>query len=215
MRNPGLEGDLSARSFRNRSRAVPPAQAVGRPDRCGPLVASAPEPHVMDHHVPKRRVPVTLWSTGLDAVAAQLFLDLDPVTRCHQTILGKLDESLQFLPAAVGERGRIHLFNKRGILRVTPGKSVVLADVFSRGFRPAREEEAELTLVDGTELAGRVWMPLERETQRLSDYVNQTSGFLVVLTPVGPHLVHPCGVAEMRLGEHAEAPLDRSDATAA
>jgi hypothetical protein len=165
----------------------------------------------MDHHIPKRRVPVTLWSTGLDAVAAQLFLDLDPVTRAHQTILEKLNESVPFLPAAAGEGGRIHLFNKRRILRVTPGKSVILADVFSRGFRPWREEAAELTLMDGTALAGKLWMPLERETQRLSDFMNQVSGFLVLLTPVGPHLIHPRGVAELRLEERAGAPLDAAD----
>jgi len=169
----------------------------------------------MDHYIPKRRVPVTLWSTGLDAVSAQLFLDLDAATRCHQTILEKLDESTPFLPAAAGEQGRIHLFNKRRILRVTPGKSVMLADVFSRGFRPWREEAAELTLVDGTALAGKVWMPLERETQRLSDFVNQVSGFLVLLTPVGPHLIHPRGVAELRLSESAGAPLGAADADSA
>ena len=169
----------------------------------------------MDHYIPKRRVPVTLWSTGLDAVPAQLFLDLDPVTRCHQTILEKLDESLPFLPAAAGEQGRIHLFNKRRILRVTPGKSVILADVFSRGFRPWREEEAELTLIDGTALVGKLWMPLERETQRLSDFMNQVSGFLVMLTPVGPHLIHPRGLAELRLSESAGAPLGAADSESA
>jgi hypothetical protein len=164
----------------------------------------------MDHYIPKRRVPVTLWSTGLEAVSAQLFLDLDVVTRSHQTILEKLDESTPFLPASVGGQGRIHLFNKRGLLRVTPGKSVILSDVFSRGFRPCREEEAECTLMDGTALAGKVWMPLERETQRLSDFMNQVSGFLVLLTPVGPHLIHPRGIAELRLTESAGVPLGTS-----
>ena len=127
---------------------------------------------------------VTLWSNGLEAVPAQLFLDLDAATRNHQTVLEKLNESSPFLPAAVGEEGRIHLFNKSRLMRVTPGRSVILADVFSRGFRPWREEEAELTLVDGSAIAGRVWMPLDRETQRLSDYMNQASGFMVVLTTV-------------------------------
>lgn len=169
----------------------------------------------MDHYIPKRRVPVTLWSTGLDAVAAQLFLDLDPVTRCHQTILEKLDESLPFLPAAAGDEGRIHLFNKRCILRVTPGKSVMLADVFSRGFRPWREEAAEFTLIDGSAIAGQLWMPVERESQRLSDFVNQSSGFLVLLTPVGPHLIHPRGIAELKLSESAGAPLDAADSDTA
>ena len=142
---------------------------------------------------------VTLWSNGLEAVPAQLFLDLDAATRNHQTVLEKLNESSPFLPAAVGEEGRIHLFNKSRLMRVTPGRSVILADVFSRGFRPWREEEAELTLVDGSAIAGRVWMPLDRETQRLSDYMNQASGFMVVLTPVAAHLVNPRGIAELRL----------------
>ena len=162
----------------------------------------------MDHYIPKRRVPVTLWSTGLEAVAAQLFLDLDPATRCHQTILAKLDESSPFLPAAVGEEGRIHLFNKRRILRMTPGRGAILADVFSRGFHPWREEQAELTLLEGTTLSGKVWMPMARESQRLSDYMNQLSGFLVLLTTVGPHLVHPRGIAELRLAERAAEPIE-------
>ena len=166
----------------------------------------------MDHYIPKRRVAVTLWSTGLEAVSAQLFLDLDAVTRSHQTILEKLDESTPFLPASVGGHGRIHLFNKRGLLRVTPGKSVILSDVFSRGFRPWREEDAECTLIDGTVLAGKVWMPLGRETQRLSDFMNEVSGFFILLTPVGPHLIHPRGVAELRLNENAGVPLGPPDA---
>ncbi len=166
----------------------------------------------MDHYIPKRRVAVTLWSSGLEAVAAQLFLDLDPATRNHQTVLEKLNESSPFLPAAVGEEGRIHLFNKRLILRVTPARSVILADVFSRGFRPWREEEAELALVDGTAFTGRVWMPLDRETQRLSDYMNQVSGYLVVLTPVATHLVNPLGIAELLLSESAGAPLGAGEA---
>src|SRR5439155_6555489 len=93
----------------------------------------------MDHFIPKRRVPVTLWSAGMDAVSAQLFLDLDPASRNHQTLLEKLDESTPFLPAVVGGEGRIHLFHKQRLLRVSPGKSVLLADVFSRGIQPWRE----------------------------------------------------------------------------
>ena len=161
----------------------------------------------MDLHIPKRRVPVTLWSAGLEAVPAQLFLDLDPATRNHQTLLEKLGESAPFLPASVGREGRIHLFRKRHILRVSPGRSVMLADVFSRGIRPWREEEAELTLADGTELAGRVWTPIERDSERLSDSMNQVAGFLVVLTAAGPHLVNVEAIAVMKLGESAGVPL--------
>jgi hypothetical protein len=188
--------------------SLPRKRLAGRTDADQTRTGTAP---IMDHHIPKRRVPVTLWSNGLDAVSARLFLDLDATTRCHQTILEKLDESTPFLPAATGDEGRIHLFNKRHILRVTPGKSVILADVFLRGFRPWREEAAELTLVDGTALAGKVWMPLARESQRLSDFMNQGSGFFVLLAPVGPHLIHPRGVAELRLSENAGAPLGAAD----
>ncbi len=162
----------------------------------------------MDHYVPKRRVPVTLWSSHVQGVAGAIFLDLDAVGMRHQTILEKLNESTPFLPAAVGDEGRIHLFNKSGLVRVTPGRQVLQSDVFARGFQPWREEEAELLLSDGVTLQGKVWMPLQRQTQRLSDFMNQQgAGFFVVLTSVGPHLVHPEGVVEVRLSESAGAPI--------
>ncbi len=162
----------------------------------------------MDHYIPKRRVPVTLWSRDLQGVAGALFLDLDASGTRHQTLLEKLNESAPFLPVAVGEEGRIHLFNKSRLVRVTPGRLVLQSDVFTRGFLPWREEEAEVVLADGLALRGRVWMPLLRETQRVSDFMNQqVASFFVVLTAVGPHLVHPGGVVEMRLSESAGAPV--------
>jgi hypothetical protein len=162
----------------------------------------------MDHYIPKRRVPVTLWSHHLPGVGGSIFLDLDASGVRHQTILEKLNESTPFLPAAIGEEGRIHLFNKSALVRVTPGHQVLQSDVFTRGFQPWREEEAEIVLADGLMLEGRVWMPLQRHTQRLSDFMNQQGmGFFVVLTSVGPHLVHPAGVIEIRLAESAGASL--------
>ena len=162
----------------------------------------------MDHYIPKRRVPVTLWSRDLQGVPVSLFLDLDASGARHQTVVEKLNESSPFLPAAVGEEGRIHLFNKSRIVRVTPGRLVLQSDVFARGFQPWREEEAEVVLSDGLSLQGRVWMSLQRESQRLSDFMNQqVAGFFVVLTAVGPHLVHPSGVVELRLRESAGAPV--------
>jgi hypothetical protein len=164
----------------------------------------------MDHYIPKRRVPVTLWSSELQGTAVQIFLDLDAGGR-HQTLLEKLNEAAPFLPAAAGPEGRIHLYNRSRITRVTPGRQVLQSDVFARGFQPWREEEAELVLADGMTLAGRVWMPLARESQRLSDFMNQGGGYFVVLTPVGPHLVHPTGIVEIRLSESAGAPLVGAD----
>jgi hypothetical protein len=162
----------------------------------------------MDHYIPKRRVSVTLWSADLQGVAGSIFLDLDASGVRHQTILEKLNELTPFLPAAVGEEGRIHLFNKSRLVRVTPGRLVLQTDVFTRGFQPWREEETEVVLADGLTLQGKVWMPLQRESQRLSDFMNQqTRDFFVVLTAVGPHLVHPSGVVELRLSESAGAPV--------
>ena len=162
----------------------------------------------MDHYIPKRRVPVTLWSRDLQGVAASIFLDLDASGTRHQTILEKLNESSPFLPAAVGDEGLIHLFNKSRLVRVTPGRLVLQSDVFTRGFQPWREEESEVVLSDGLSLQGKVWMPLQRDSQRLSDFMNQqVGGFFVVLTSVGPHLVHPAGVVELRLSESAGASI--------
>jgi hypothetical protein len=162
----------------------------------------------MDHYIPKRRIPVTLWASGHEAMPVHLFLDLDGGHRGHTTLLDALNLSAPFLAAAVGSEGRIHLVNKSRILRVTPGRGVLQSDVFARGFDPWREEEATCVLADGTELDGKVWMPMMRATQRLSDHMNQVGdGFIVVLTAVGPHLVSPRGVVELRLSESAGAPL--------
>ena len=67
----------------------------------------------MDHYIPKRRVPVTLWSSDLQGAPGHIFLDLDASGHRHQTILEKLNESSPFLPVAIGDEGRIHLFNRR------------------------------------------------------------------------------------------------------
>src|SRR5689334_19646530 len=66
----------------------------------------------MDHYIPKRRIPVTLWVRGRDAVAAHLFLDIQGERRGTVTLLSKLNESAPFLVTAVGPEGRIHLVHK-------------------------------------------------------------------------------------------------------
>jgi hypothetical protein len=162
----------------------------------------------MDHYVPKRRVPVTLWSGELQGVTGHIFLDLDSSGSRHQTILEKLNESSRFLPVAIGEEGRIHLINRQLLTRVVPARQVIQSDVFARGFEPWREERAEVVLTDGTHLSGRVWMPLERETQRLSDFMNQRgSGFFVLVTNGGVHLISASAVVDLEQAESAGAPL--------
>jgi len=162
----------------------------------------------MDHYIPKRRIPVTLWSSELHGVSGHVFLDLDSSGTRHQTILEKLNESSRFLPVAMGDEGRIHLFNRQLLTRVVPARQVIQSDVFARGFEPWREERADVVLADGTHLSGRVWMPLERETQRLSDFMNQRgSGFFVLITLAGIHLVNASSVVELELAESAGAPL--------
>jgi hypothetical protein len=161
----------------------------------------------MDHYIPKRRIPVTLWSSDLPGMAGSIFLDLDAAGNQHQTLLEKLNESARFLPVAVGPDGRIHLVNKRRITRVTAGRQVVQSDIFARGFNPWREEPAEILLCDGTALTGRVWMPLERESQRISDFMNEGGDFVALLTPVAVHLVNAAAIVEIQVTEVAGAAL--------
>jgi len=162
----------------------------------------------MDHYIPKRRVPVTLWSNAVQGVQAQLFLDLDATTKRHQTILEKLNESGSFVPVAIGDEGRTHLFNKTMLVRLTMGRQVIQSDVYARGFQPWREEDAEVLFGDGTSLSGRVWMPLTRDSQRLSDFMNQQgSSFFVLTTSTGLHLVNAAAVVQIALSESAGAPL--------
>ncbi len=162
----------------------------------------------IDHFVPKRRVPVVLWSDELKGFQGQIFLDLDGAGHRHQTVLERLNESSRFLPVAVGEAGQIHLVNKGKLTRVTPGPNVISTDVLSRGFGPAREELAEVRLVDGTVLHGRLWMPLQRDSQRVSDFLNMQGGsFFALLTPTTIHLVSASAVLLVKLAVCAGAPL--------
>jgi len=162
----------------------------------------------MDHYIPKRRVPVTLWSGELQGVPGQIFLDLDSRGVQHQTVLEMLNQSTPFVPLAIGDEGRVHLFNRDHVARVSPAPQVLHSDVFARGFQPWREERAEVALRDGTRLCGSVWMPLERETERLSDYMNRLGPrFFVMLTAAGIHLVNAAAVAEVELAESFGAPL--------
>lgn len=162
----------------------------------------------MDHYTPKRRVPVSLWSQEMDGVEGHVFLDLDPAGNRHQTVLEKLNESSRFLPVAIGDEGRIQLFNKQRLTRVSTACTVLQSDVFSRGFLPWREEEVEVALADGCTLQGRLWMPLQRQTQRVSDFMNQQGWqFFVLLAAGAVHLLNAGTVTGMKLAESAGAPL--------
>jgi hypothetical protein len=166
----------------------------------------------MHPYIPKRRVPVTLWTRDGAEAKGDVFLDLDPTGVQHQTILAKLNETMRFLPVAVGPEGLIQLYHKPKLARVTVGPEVLPSDVFNRGFLPWREEEAEVWLTDGTSITGRVWMPLERPTQRISDFLNRTgSEFFVLLTSRTVQLVHSEAVVRVDLSESAGAPLDSPD----
>jgi len=166
----------------------------------------------MVHYTPKRRVPVTLWSNEIRGAEGQVFLDLDPAGSQHQTILARLNESSRFLPVAVGPRGLIQLIHKSRLIRVTTDSRVLQSDVFNRGFLPWREEEAEVWLSDGTSVSGRVWMPLERPTQRISDFMNQRGWeYFVLLTDREVQLVNSGAVVRMGLSESAGAPLGSLD----
>src|SRR5438477_3480693 len=72
-------------------------------------IAADPQRFTMDHYIPKRRIPVTLWTRERQSYACQVFLDLDASGNGHQTLIEKLNESTLFLPVAVGAEGRIHL----------------------------------------------------------------------------------------------------------
>lgn len=162
----------------------------------------------MDHYIPKRRVPVTCWSADTGVAEGQIFLDLDPSGSRHQTILAKLNSPSRFLPVATGPDGRIELVNRVRLLRLVPGPDVLQSDVFTRGFAPSREEDAEVWLTDGSSVTGRVWMPLERPTQRISDFMNQRGReFFVLLQGRAVHLVNALAVARMSVAESAGAPL--------
>ncbi len=162
----------------------------------------------MDHYVPKRRIPATLWTGDRRDVVGWLFLDLDARGAQHPTLLDTLNLSTPFIPVVVGDEGRVHLFRRDQLLRVTPSRHVIASDLYARGFHEWREERADVAMVDGTRLSGRVWMPLERASQRLSDFMNHIGArFFVLITPQGVQFVNAAAVAEVGLDESAGAPL--------
>ena len=109
--------------------------------------------------------------------------------------------------AAFFDPARIELVNRVRLLRLVPGPDVLQSDVFTRGFTPSREEDAEVWLTDGSSVTGRVWMPLERPTQRISDFMNQRGReFFVLLQGREIHLVNAAAVARMAVAESAGAP---------
>lgn len=166
----------------------------------------------MFHTRPMRRVPVRLWPADGTVVEGQVFLELDPAGSQHPTILEHLNEASRFLPVAVGPEGSIQLFAKARLARVTADPSVLQSDVFNRGFRPWREEEAEVWLADGSSVSGSVWIPLERPTERISDFMNRSNwAFIVILTVSGVQLVNAGLVVRMDLTESAGAPLASPD----
>src|SRR5262245_15088593 len=59
----------------------------------GQAAGLRPPRSTMDHYIPKRRIPVTLWSNDLQGLQGSLFLDLDAAGNRHQTVLEKLNES--------------------------------------------------------------------------------------------------------------------------
>jgi hypothetical protein len=162
----------------------------------------------MDHYVPKRRIAVTLWTGDQQGVAGQLFLDLDAHGSHHPTLLDMLNLSTPFLPVVVGDEGRIHLYRRDRLTRVTPSRQSIPSDLYARGFHEWRDERADLTLVDGTRMTGKVWIPLERSTERLSDFLNRSNGrFFVIVTASGTQFVNASAVTAVELDEGAGAPL--------
>jgi hypothetical protein len=99
---------------------------------------------------PNGAFPIRFWSADHGAAEGQIFLDLDPSGSRHQTILTQLNSPSRFLPVATGTDGRIELINRTRLLRLVPGPDVLQSDVFTRGFAPSREEEAEVWLTDGS-----------------------------------------------------------------
>ena len=135
----------------------------------------------MDHHIPKRRVPITFWCADRGEAHGQIFLDLDPTGGRHRTVLAWLNSPSRFIPVAMDPDGRIELVLRSRWLRLVPGPDVAQSDVFAHGMAPWREEDAEVWLTDGSSMVGRVRMPLERPTQRLSDFLNRLGSDWFVL----------------------------------
>lgn len=147
--------------------------------------------------VPKCRVPVKLC--GADGSVTRGSLFVDPATPRHagqQTILERLNGPESFLVLEVGEGGQIEIFQKRHLLRVTPGADTPMDQVFVPEGLVTRQEDANLTLVNGSTMHGRIWMGLPHDRSRLSDFLNTGEEFFPLLIPGGIHLVRTDAVVK-------------------
>ena len=140
--------------------------------------------------VPKCRVPVKL--AGIDGSVTRGALFVDPATPRHggqQTILERLNGPEAFVVLEVGDQGQIEIFQKRYLLRVTPGGDTAMDHVFVPEGLVTRQEDVTLTLVNGSTMHGRIWMGLPHDRSRLSDFLNMGEEFFPLLIPGGIHLV--------------------------
>ena len=162
----------------------------------------------MDHRIPTRRVPVTYWTVDQGQAHGQIFLGLDPTGDRHQTVLARLNSPSRFIPMASSPDGRIELINRTRLLRLAPGPEVSRGDVYAHGGTPSREEDVEVWLIDGSSVRGHLWMPLERPTQRLSDFLDRKgSDWLVLRVATGLQLVNGAAVARWVPMPAVDAPL--------
>ena len=147
--------------------------------------------------IPKLQVAVKFC--GLDGSVTRGSLFVDPASPRHggvQTILERLNGPEAFVVLEVGDGGQIEIFQKRHLLRVTPMADLAMDQVFVPDGLVTRQEDVTLTLVNGSNMHGRIWMGLPHDRSRLSDFLNTGEEFFPLLIPGGIHLVRTDAVVK-------------------
>jgi len=152
---------------------------------------------VEELRVPKRRVPVEVVLPG--GTARRVFVFLSEAAPTHEgpeRLSDLLNGSDAFIPAVEASGGVTFLHRTSiAVARVSPD----VEPDGGGGFTIPTEHEVEITLADGTQLAGLVSYVLPPESARLGDFLNRCEPFFRLLERDGVALVGRAHVARVAL----------------
>ncbi|HVP69062.1 MAG TPA: hypothetical protein VMT17_17565 [Anaeromyxobacteraceae bacterium] len=154
-------------------------------------------PAVEDLRVPKRRVPVEVVLPG--GAVRQVFVYLSEAAAAHEgpeRVSDLLNGADPFIPALESDGGISFLHRSSiAVARVPPDAE----PDGGGGFTIPMEHDVEITLSDGSRLAGLVSYVLPPESARLGDFLNRCEPFFRLLERDAVALVGRAHVARVAL----------------
>jgi hypothetical protein len=148
--------------------------------------------------VPKRRVPVeVVLPSGASRRVSLFVAEAAPGHDGPERPSDVLNGASPFVPALDEESGGMTFLNRASIALARVGAE--LEPDPGGGFTIPSEHEVEVTLTDGSRLAGLVSYVLPPENSRLGDFLNEPAPFFRLLERDGVTLVGRAHVARIAL----------------